>query len=110
MHQVRRAREWNLSTSIVPMAVNDKRPLIAAHAARDAGDVEWLLTKLTGTDIMGRRLAALALGDLRSARAVVPLTRCLVAKDEPLRIAALKALASIGNDAVVDPVFEVAVS
>jgi HEAT repeat protein len=65
---------------------------------------------LIGTDLYGRRSAALALGDIRSTEAVAPLIRCLVARDEALRNAALKALAEIGDDAAVDAVFEVAVS
>lgn len=84
--------------------------VVGVRAARDAGDVESLLTMLAGTDLMGRRLAALALGDLRTARAVVPLTRCLHARDEPLRNAALKALASIGDRGAVEAVFEAAVT
>jgi HEAT repeat protein len=90
--------------------MRSETPVASAHAARDASDVESLLTTLAGTDLMGRRLAALALGDLRSARAVVPLIRCLHAKDEPLRNAALKALGSIGDRGAVDAVFEAAVT
>jgi HEAT repeat protein len=83
--------------------------VVAAHAARDAGDVESLLEMLVGTDLMGRRSAALALGDLGARQAVTPLIRCLAARDEPLRIGALKALASIGDQEAVDAVFETAV-
>jgi HEAT repeat protein len=84
--------------------------VVAVHAARDAGDIDSLLGMLTGTSLMGRRSAALALGDLGSRRAVAPLIRCLAAKDELLRNAALKALASIGDRTAVDAVFEVAVA
>jgi HEAT repeat protein len=83
--------------------------VVAAHAARDAGDVESLLEMLVGTDLMGRRSAALALGDLGSRQAVTPLIRCLAARDDPLRISALKALASIGDQEAVEAVFETAV-
>jgi HEAT repeat protein len=97
------------SASIVRGEVRSTDAVVAVHAARDAGDVDLLLEMLTGTDLMGRRSAALALGDLGTRQAVGPLVRCLAAKDEPLRIGALKALASIGDSTAINAVFETAV-
>jgi HEAT repeat protein len=85
---------------------DQEHPVVAAHAARDREDVEALLSLLSGTHPMARISAAHGLGDLRATEAIEPLIRCLQARDELLRISALKALAKIGDERAADAVYE----
>jgi HEAT repeat protein len=77
---------------------------LAATRARDAQDVDFLISLLTSTDRFGRIAAATSLGELRSERAVEPLIRCLNAHDDLLRTAAVRALAEIGGQQAADAV------
>ena len=74
--------------------------------ALERRDLDALLDLLSATDRTTRRGAALRLGDLGEPAAVEPLGRCLVAADELLRNAALKALAKIGDARAVPLVYE----
>jgi HEAT repeat protein len=81
---------------------------LLASDARKRGDVDALLQLLSGTDQGGRQSAVYNLGEMRAARAVTPLVRCLQANDVILRVGALKALAKIGDRSVAADVFDVA--
>jgi HEAT repeat protein len=85
-----------------------KHPVVAASELRRKGDVDALLALLTDTNIVNRRTAAHNLGEMRSARAVEPLIRCLLAGDEVLRLSALNALAKIGDSRSAQDIFAVA--
>ena len=79
-------------------------PSNAAANARESGDIAAPVDLLTGTDRRGRISAARHLGELRAVGAVLPLTRCLDAGDDVLRMGALKALGQIGDESAADAV------
>lgn len=83
------------------------RPSLMAAEARKGRDVDTLLDLLTSTDPRGRISAAHQLGELKSIRAVRPLARCLNARHEVVRMAALNALGKIGDPSIADDVFDV---
>jgi HEAT repeat protein len=85
-----------------------KHRSIRARQARERGDVETLLSLLGSTDRLDRISAVANLGQTKDPRAVAALHRCLQAKDENLRIGALKALEDIGDRSAVAHVFEAA--
>jgi HEAT repeat protein len=87
-----------------------KHASLRAAAARERGDVDALIAMLESTDPTSRRSAVANLADPRFGSAVDPLTRMLQAKDEHVRIGALKALAEIGDKSVTSAVHELAVS
>jgi HEAT repeat protein len=87
---------WNLS--------------LAAREARERGDFDFLLSLLRDTDWLGRSAAAQNLGELGDPRAVPPLLKCLQAKDEGLRVVALKALARIGDPSAIPDIHSIATS
>ena len=78
---------------------------VVASEARKRGDVDTLLTLLSGTDQGGRQSAVYNLGEMKSVRAVGPLIRCLQASDEVVRVGALKALAKIGDKSAAPDVW-----
>jgi hypothetical protein len=90
------------------MSENRVHPRLLARDARKRGDLEALLDLLAGTDKGGRQSAVYELGELRDARAVAPLIRCLQANDQLMRIGAIKGLAKVGDPIAVPDLYDVA--
>jgi hypothetical protein len=90
------------------MSENRVHARLLARDARKRGDLEALLDLLAGTDKGGRRSAVYELGELRDARAVGPLIRCLQANDQLMRVGAIKGLAKIADPIAASDLYGVA--
>jgi HEAT repeat protein len=82
---------------------------LAAREARRRGDVEFLISLLTtNPEKRARVAAARQLGKLGNPDGVPALIRALQVTDQAVKMAALRALAEIGDARGIDSVFDVA--
>jgi hypothetical protein len=79
-----------------------------AYGARQRIDAAHLVDALAVADVRVRQSAAIYLGQIRERAAVGPLLRLLDARDEPLRIIAIKSLADINDPAAGPRLLELA--
>src|SRR5438874_1138550 len=76
-------------------------------AAERRGDVDALVASLSDTVPTVRMMAASSLGRLEAVEAVGPLLRLLNTHNVIVRNAAIDALASIGDEAAIEPLYDV---
>lgn len=91
------------------MSPTPEKALQQTLDARRRGDVGYLLNALASPDLMTRRVAARALGELMSEAAITPLLRLVKhAADPGLRAVAVRALGRIGDTRVTPALLDVA--
>jgi HEAT repeat protein len=86
-----------------------ERPLTAVIEARERGDVDFLIARLADTNHEVRGLAAYALQQLESPKALEPLLRLARdSNDRLLRLTAINGVAAIGDPAAASTLVEIA--